>query len=46
VSVWRDGIWQSPRKMRQIREDGTPIAGEWARLFLTGKSEFVIQFSK
>jgi hypothetical protein len=25
VSVWRDGIWQSPRRMRQIREDGTPI---------------------
>ena len=25
VSIWRDGIWQSPRKMRQIREDGTPV---------------------
>ena len=25
VSIWRDGIWQSPRKMRQIRDDGTPI---------------------
>ena len=25
VTIWRDGIWQVPRKMRQIREDGTPI---------------------